>query len=58
MVVRDHYKLVTDRAQTPTQLYNLRADPYELDNRVAAPSERRNRDELQSLLRRWEARTG
>jgi len=58
MVVRDHYKLVTDGAVTPTQLYNLRADPYELDNRVAAPSERRNRDELQSLLRRWEARTG
>jgi arylsulfatase A-like enzyme len=58
MAVRGNYKLVTDAALSPTQLYDLAADPYEFDNRVAARSERRNRDELQSLLRQWAVRTG
>src|SRR5262245_47314449 len=58
MAVRGNYKLVSDAALSPTQLYDLAADPYELDNRVAATSERRNRGELQSLLRQWTARTG
>jgi len=49
---------VTDAALSPTQFYDLAEDPYELDDRVAATSERRNRDELQSLLRQWAVRTG
>jgi len=58
MAVRGNYKLVTDAALSPTQFYDLAEDPYELDDRVAATSERRNRDELQSLLRQWAVRTG
>ena len=58
MAVRGNYKLVADAALSPTQFYDLAEDPYELDDRVAATSERRNRDELQSLLRQWAVRTG
>jgi arylsulfatase A-like enzyme len=58
MIVRGNHKLVTDSALRPTQLYNLAADPYELEDRVAAPSERRTCDELQALLRQWATRTG
>ena len=58
MVVREGYKLVTDALLRPTQLFNLKADPYELENRVGSPSERRTREQLQAVLQRWEARTG
>jgi len=58
MVVREGYKLVTDALLRPTQLFNLKADPYELENRVGSPSERHTREQLQAVLQRWEARTG
>jgi arylsulfatase A-like enzyme len=58
MVVRGRYKLVGDSALRPTHLYNLGQDPYEQENLVAKSSQRRTRDELTALLRRWAARTG
>ena len=58
MIVRGRYKLVVDSALRPTHLYNLSQDPYEQENLVAKSSQRRNRDELTALLRRWAARTG
>jgi hypothetical protein len=50
--------LVTDALLRPTQLFNLKADPYELENRVGSPSERRTREQLQAVLQRWAAHTG
>lgn len=58
MIVRGRYKLVVDSALRPTHLYNLSQDPYERENLVAKSSERRNRDGLKALLRRWAARSG
>jgi arylsulfatase A-like enzyme len=58
MIVRGSYKLVVDSALRPTHLYNLSRDPYEQENLVANSSQRRNRDDLKAVLRRWAARTG
>ena len=58
MIVRGKYKLVVDPALRPTHLYNLGQDPYEQENLAAKSSQRRTRDELTVLLRRWAARTG
>jgi len=57
MIVRGRYKLVVDSALQPTHLYDLSHDPYERENLVSKSSERRIRDELKALLRRWAERT-
>ena len=57
MIVRGLDKLVVDASLKPTHLYNLGQDPYELKNLFAEGPERRKRDELVALLRRWVFRT-
>ena len=58
MVVRGFDKLVVDREQNVTHLYNLAQDPLELDNRAQEPSLDLKRDELKALLKDWMRRTG
>ena len=57
MIVRGLDKLVVDASMKPTHLFNLGQDPYELKNLMAEGQERRKRDELVALLRRWAFRT-
>lgn len=57
MVVRGPDKLVVDYTLTPTHLYQLGRDPYELENLAAVRSERRKRDEMLTILRGWMSRT-
>jgi arylsulfatase A-like enzyme len=57
MVVRGLDKLVVDYTLKPTHLYHLGQDPYELRNLATAPDERRKREEMLTLLRRWMSRT-
>ena len=57
MIVRGLDKLVVDASLRPTHLFNLGQDPYELKNLFAEGPERRKRDELVALLRRWAFRT-
>jgi arylsulfatase A-like enzyme len=56
-VVRGMDKLVVDSHLKVTHLYNLGQDPYEMKNLAEDSSERRKRDELLALLRRWILRT-
>ncbi len=58
MLVRGLDKLVVNTGLEVTHLYNLGQDPQETNNLVADSSERRKRDELLALLRRWILRTG
>jgi len=57
MVVRGLDKLVVDSNLSPTHLYDLGQDPYELRNLATDPSRRRKRDEMLTALRRWMLRT-
>jgi arylsulfatase A-like enzyme len=58
MVVRGLDKLVIDRDQNVTHLYNLGADPLEMDNRAQDPALEVKRNELKALLSDWMRRTG
>jgi arylsulfatase A-like enzyme len=58
MVVRGLDKLVVNTRLEATHLYNLGQDPFETTNLAADGAERRKRDELLALLRRWILRTG
>ena len=58
MIVRGHHKLVVGSDMGPTHLYDLSADPYELNNLVAQTSARATQEGLLPLLRRWTIRTG
>jgi arylsulfatase A-like enzyme len=58
MIVRGLDKLVVNSRLEVTHLYNLGQDPDETTNLAADGSERRKRDELLALLRRWILRTG
>lgn len=58
MVVRGLDKLVVDRSQTVTRLYNLGEDPDEMDNRARDPAFELKRNELKALLNDWMRRTG
>jgi arylsulfatase A-like enzyme len=58
MVVRGLDKLVADREQQVTKLYNLGADPLEMDNRAQDPALELRRNELKALLNDWMRRTG
>jgi arylsulfatase A-like enzyme len=58
MLVRGLDKLVVDREQKVTHLYNLGADPDEMDNRAQDPALELKRDELKALLNDWMRRTG
>jgi arylsulfatase A-like enzyme len=58
MVVRGFDKLVVDRENQPTHLFNLAQDPFETNNLVAEPAHRRTRDEMQAHLRDWMRRIG
>lgn len=58
MVVRGFDKLVVDRENQPTHLFNLAQDPFETNNLVAEPPHRRTRDEMQAHLRDWMRRIG
>lgn len=57
MVVSRLDKLVVDFKLTPTHLYDLGEDPYELRNLSTDPSMRGKRDEMLALLRRWMSQT-
>jgi len=58
MLVRGLDKLVVDRRQNVTHLYNLGADPLEMENRARDSAFELKRDELKALLRDWMRRTG
>jgi arylsulfatase A-like enzyme len=58
MVVRGLDKLVVDRDQKVTHLYNLGADPDEMDNHARDSAFELKRDELKALLSDWMRRTG
>jgi len=58
MVVRGADKLVVDREQNVTHLFNLAQDPFEVDNRAQDPAQDLKRDELKALLKDWMRRTG
>jgi arylsulfatase A-like enzyme len=58
MVVRGLDKLAVDREKKVTHLYNLGADPDEMDNRAQDPALELKRDELKALLNDWMRRTG
>ena len=58
MLVRGLDKLAVDREQNVTHLYNLGADPDEMDNRARDPALELKRDELKALLNDWMRRTG
>lgn len=53
MVVRGLDKLVMDRERNVTGLYNLGADPEEVNNRARDPELALKRDELKALLSDW-----
>ncbi|MDX1984574.1 MAG: sulfatase [Bryobacteraceae bacterium] len=57
MLVRGFDKLVTGGDGEVTHLYNLAADPFEINNQAAARAERRRKDELTTLLELWRRRT-
>jgi arylsulfatase A-like enzyme len=52
MVVRGWEKLVVDSHLKPTQLFDLRQDPYEMANRVADRAYGHRREALLVELRR------
>jgi len=58
MLVRGLDKLVVDRQQNITHLYNLGADPDEMENHARDPAFDLKRDELRALLKDWMRRTG
>lgn len=58
MLVRGLDKLVVNTRLEVTHLYNLGRDPYEMTNLATDGTQRRKRDELLALLRRWILRTG
>jgi arylsulfatase A-like enzyme len=58
LLVRGLDKLVVDREQRITHLYNLGADPDEMDNLARDPAFELKRDELKALLNLWMRRTG
>jgi arylsulfatase A-like enzyme len=58
MLVRGLDKLVVDREQNITHLYNLGVDPDEMDNHARDSAFELKRDELQALLKDWMRRTG
>jgi arylsulfatase A-like enzyme len=58
MLVRGLDKLVVDREQRVTHLYNLGADPDEMYNRARDPALELKRNELTALLSDWMRRTG
>jgi arylsulfatase A-like enzyme len=57
-MVRDgDWKLVAERpGVTPSHLFDLATDPYELNNLVASPRHSRTRGALLDTLREWDAR--
>ncbi len=58
MVVRGLDKIVVDRDETVTHLFNLGRDPYELENLAEEKTVRRTRDEMRAILRDWMRRAG
>ena len=58
MLVRGLDKLVVNTGLEVTHLYNLGQDPYEMTNLATDGTQRRKRDELLALLRRWILWTG
>lgn len=57
MVLHGFEKLVAGASMRPTHLFDLRRDPYELNNLVEEPARRRQREDLLARLRRWAADT-
>jgi len=56
-VVTDRYKYTATSGQMH-ELYDLAADPYQLDNRIDAPESVEIREDLQRRLRAWQESTG
>jgi arylsulfatase A-like enzyme len=57
MLVRGLDKLVVDRDQNITHLFNLGVDPDEMDNHARDSAFELKRDELQALMKDWMRRT-
>ncbi len=58
MVCRGRWKLVADRTQDglkPTMLFDMKTDPYEMRNLLAAESSADVREQLLQVLRKWDA---
>ena len=58
MIVRGFDKMVINRQDEVTHLYNLSNDPFEMTNHFDARDQLRTRDELMALLNDWRKRTG
>jgi hypothetical protein len=58
VLIRGYQKLVTDLTGAPEHLYNLAADPDELNDLVRDPSSRLNLDGLAALTQLWMRRLG
>ena len=62
MICRGPWKLVADRGDmpgdlTPTMLFNIAEDPYEMGDLVNAPGATVVRDELLAALAGWDSQT-
>ncbi|MCC6365842.1 MAG: sulfatase [Bryobacterales bacterium] len=57
MIVRGLDKMVIDRNEEVTHLYNLGQDPYEMQNNATSRMHRRTKDELMALLADLRRRT-
>jgi arylsulfatase A-like enzyme len=57
MIVLGFDKLVVGPDLRPTQMYNLRRDPLEPDNRVGRSADRRKLEALLALIWMWRAQT-
>jgi len=53
MLIHGYYKLVTNASATPTHMFNLQKDPYELTDLANVSSEALNRDVMVALLQLW-----
>jgi arylsulfatase A-like enzyme len=58
MLVQGYDKLVVDGSGRPTHLFNLRGDPYEMNNLVNVSAESLKRDSLNAQLQLWRRRLG
>ena len=53
MLVQGYDKLVANGSGRPTHLFNLRRDPYEMDNLLNVSGENLKRDSMAALLEVW-----
>jgi hypothetical protein len=57
MLVRGLDKIVINRQDEVTHLFNLGQDPYEMENLAQSRVHQRTKDELMALMNEWRKRT-